>query len=51
MKPGHRPRDDPYPDELDELFCEEDQTLCSPGRLCLCCVVAELEQLEEAVTR
>ena len=44
MKPSHRPRSDPYPDETDELFCEECQTLCIPGsdekfaRLCACCL-------------
>lgn len=37
LPPGHRPRDDPYPDELGQLFCGECETLCSPGRPCICC--------------
>lgn len=34
---NHRPRDDPYPDELDQLFCDECETLCMQGRPCMCC--------------
>lgn len=39
LKPSHRPRPDPYPDEMDQLFCDEDGTLCTVERPCLCCVV------------
>ena len=39
----HRLRDDPYPDELDQQFCEEDETLCMPGRPCWCCWVEQQE--------
>jgi len=46
VKPHHRPRPDPYPDELDELYCGECETLCAPGRPCLCCHVAELDAAE-----
>ena len=42
----HRLRDDPYPDELDQQFCEEDETLCMPGRPCLCCWVEQQEATE-----
>ena len=48
MKPNHRPRPDPYPDEVDELFCDEDETLCTEDRPCMCCWVDRQEALEEA---
>lgn len=49
--PNHRLRDDPYPDELDQAFCEIDQTLCMDDRPCLCCYVDKLERLtSETVT-
>lgn len=38
-RPGHRLRDDPFSDELDQAFCMVDETLCSPGRSCFCCWV------------
>jgi hypothetical protein len=44
----HRPRDAPYPDELDQQFCEEDGTLCYPGRPCVCCWVAATEAEESS---
>ena len=44
MKPYHRPRPTDYLDELGELFCEEDQTRCMEGWLCLCCYVEKLEE-------
>lgn len=47
-KPHHRPRDDPYPDELDQLFCDECQSLCQDGRPCWCCHVNELVEQEMA---
>jgi hypothetical protein len=37
MKPSHRPRPDPYPDEADDEFCDECETLCAEGRPCMCC--------------
>jgi len=43
VRPRHRLRDDPYPDELDQEFCEEDETLCVDDRPCLCCVVEMAE--------
>jgi hypothetical protein len=43
VRPNHQPRSDPYPDELDQQFCTEDQTLCQPGRPCLCCLVDQLD--------
>lgn len=39
----HRPRDNPYPDETDQLFCEECGTLCMEGRPCECCWVEQTE--------
>jgi hypothetical protein len=42
-RPRHRLRDDPYPDELDQEFCDEDQTLCLDGCPCLCCAVTMTE--------
>ena len=44
----HRLRDDPYPDELDQQFCKEDETLCMSGRPCLCCWVAQTMADEDA---
>jgi hypothetical protein len=41
--PRHIPFPDPYPDELDMLLCEEDETRCEPGRPCLCCYAEQLE--------
>lgn len=42
----HRLRDQPYPDELDQMFCEEDETLCIlPERPCACCWIA-IEEME-----
>lgn len=37
MPSCHWPRGDPYPDELDQLFCGQCETLCVPGRSCACC--------------
>jgi hypothetical protein len=37
MPPNHRPRPEPYPDEMDQLFCDECLTLCQPGGPCMCC--------------
>lgn len=48
MRPNHRLRDNPYPDEMDQEYCEEDETLCMPGRPCLCCWVTQQEEQEEA---
>lgn len=42
IKPDHRPRPDPYPDELAQLLCDVCETLCSPGRPCHCCWVDQL---------
>jgi hypothetical protein len=42
MPPGHRRRDDPYPDEAGQLYCSTDDSLCSPGRPCACCWSSEL---------
>ena len=40
----HRPRDEPEADELDQLFCEDDRTLCVlPDRPCECCYLATTE--------
>jgi hypothetical protein len=46
----HHPRADPYPDELDQLYCDECETLCIPPdedgydwRPCACCYVASVE--------
>jgi hypothetical protein len=46
VKANHRPRPDPYPDEVDELFCDEDETLCTEERPCMCCWVDRMEALE-----
>lgn len=48
FRPGHRPRDEPYPDELDQQFCEPCGTLCYDGRPCSCCWA---EAAERADTR
>ena len=48
MKANHRPRPDPYPDEVDELFCDEDETLCTEDRPCMCCWVERQEAGEPA---
>lgn len=32
-----------YPDEGAIAYCQEDQTLCQPGRPCLCCYVDQVE--------
>jgi hypothetical protein len=32
MPPGHRAREDPYPDEVGQLYCGTDDSLCSAGR-------------------
>jgi hypothetical protein len=47
MKEGHRPRPGALADELDELFCDEDQTLCRWGRPCSCCL-AERDEADAA---
>lgn len=47
MPPFHRLRDDPYPDELDQMFCETDETLCMPGRPCLCCYIGLEDQRDD----
>ena len=49
MKANHRPRPDPYPDELDELFCDEDETLCTEDRPCMCCWADRQESRAPAV--
>lgn len=46
--PGHRLRDNPYPDEMDQMFCEEDETLCMPGRPCECCWLEQMEAEDAA---
>jgi hypothetical protein len=46
VRPAHRLRDDPFPDEMDQEFCEEDQTLCMPGRPCMCCYIGDEEASE-----
>jgi hypothetical protein len=48
VKPNHRPRPDPYPYELGELYCDEDETLCVPcERPCLCCYAAALDEADD----
>jgi hypothetical protein len=37
MRPQHRMRPDPYPDEMDQEFCDDCETLCMDGRPCMCC--------------
>ncbi len=44
LKPDHRPRPDPYPDELGQTLCDVCETLCSPGRPCHCCWAADLKE-------
>lgn len=48
MKPNHRSRDNPYPDELDQQFCDECETLCIlPDRPCNCCWADELDTVDD----